>query len=52
MHYVAPIRELWQNCTSSDLIQTFLENFGIMVHLAGTFWTVLMFDKMFAPFKE
>jgi hypothetical protein len=52
MHYVAPILEPWPNCISSDRIQTFRENFGIMAHPADTFWTVLMSDKMCAPFKE
>jgi hypothetical protein len=51
MHYVAPIQELWPNCTNSDRIQIIRENFGIMAHPADTFWTVHTFKRMCAPFK-
>ena len=51
MHCVVSILAPWQNCTSLDRIQTFPENFGIMAHPADTFWTVLMFKRMCAPFK-
>ena len=44
--------ELWLNYTNSDRIQIILKNFGIMVHLVDTFWTVHTSVKMCAHFKE